>query len=236
MTASFRNHISFALIAILLTSIIACGGTKKKKKKPRVAPIAQLADTNVMETEALGMRWYPFASSQMRFRFKLPRASYSDMVEKDSVIRFLGWVQPDTTMFKAGQMTYLANEPGFLFQVYKRPLISFSKEYFDFEDLGADFYRTNAMDKRRELTSGKYIMLQDSTVRAFVFDAKIDFGSGKRTPNFFEADRLEDEDENSQMRTNAKIVYLSHKRHNFRIIYEKGNPIAEGMFNSLVFF
>lgn len=221
-------------LAISLAAFAACGGSKKPT--PPAEPTAVLPDTNILRTEALGTIWHPYVNNALGFRFNLPRAAQSDMVESDGVIRFLGWVQPDTTAYRAGLFSYLVGEPGFLFQIYRRPYTSFNKEYTDFEELGADYYRTHATDRRRPMTNGAFISLQDSALRAFTFDTEIDFGEGHRTPLLLYPDRIDDPDENAQLRTPARVLYLSHRQYNYRIIYQLNNPLAEGMAQSILFY
>lgn len=235
-TMKARYLYPLLFIAFVTLFITACGNSDKQKKRRKLSPIAELADTNIVQTEAMGIQWYNYINNAYRVRMKLPRSPYSDLVEKTGKVVFVGWAQADTSMFKAGQITYLADEPGVIFQVYKRPLLSYNKEYYDFEELGADFYQAHHTNRKRLLLNGEYIMLQDSSIRAFAFDTEIDFGEQTRTPIFTHPDRLDDKYENIQLRTPARVIYLSHKKFNFRIIYQKNNSLSEGTFKNILFF
>lgn len=224
------------LSSLIIVLWASCGGGKKPQA-PRVSPIAQLPDTSEVAAEAMGTAWYRYTDQVYRLRMKVPRLEHSDIVNNDGTVEFMSWSYnlSDTMAYKAGLVTYLVGEKGFLLQVYKRPYQAFGQEFYDFEELGAEVYRMYAGDRLRTMENGQFIMLQDSTKRAFAFDTQVDFGQTRRTPLFYQADRLYDAYEMSLERSPARVVYLSHKGYNFRIIYERGNPLATGIFSSLYF-
>jgi hypothetical protein len=235
---SFRTAVVGLKLLFSMSLLVFCLAScfKSDDGTSKISMVAQVTDTAIAKTTSMGVLWCPYIDDDGFFRFKASRLPDSEMVEADGYIRFMGWAQSDEEGFKAGLLRYLVDEPGFLMQIYKRPFTAFGQDFNQFEDFGAEYYRVYAGSKLRPFRNGQYISLQDSTISAFSFDTDVDFGGAKRTPEFIYADKLDDKNENSLLRVPARILYLSHKQYNFRIIVELNNPLATGILNSLVFF